>query len=207
MLGLLHSPLAVLRRWLRGLYDWTMHWSETPYALGALFLIALAESSVFPIPPDVLLIAVVAARPQWWLAAAGVCSLGSLVGAAVGYTIGYGFMGAVGQPIIEFYQAQQHWDRVVEWYTGVWGVWFLAGAAFTPIPFKVATIAAGATGMALGPFLVVSLFGRAGRFLLVAVILRLFGAPVRRTLERHFDLAAMLFLILLLGGFFVLRVL
>ena len=183
-----------------------MHWSETPYALAALFLIALAESSVFPIPPDVLLITIVAARPQQWLLAAGVCSSGSLVGAALGYTIGHGFMAAVGQPIIEFYGAQQHWDHVVELYTGTWGVWFLAGAAFTPIPFKVATIAAGATGMALGPFLLVSLIGRAGRFLLVAVILRLFGTPVRRTLERHFDLAAILFLILLLGGFLALRI-
>jgi membrane protein YqaA with SNARE-associated domain len=193
------------RRWIRSLYDWTLHWAETPSALTALFLIALIESSVFPIPPDVLLIAIVAARPSAWLVAAAVCSAGSLIGAAVGYAIGAGFMIAIGQPIIDFYGAQAQWDTVVALYTGEWGVWFLAAAAFTPIPFKVATIAAGATGMPFLPFLVVSAFGRAGRFVLVSAILRAFGAPIRRTLERHFDVAALLFMVLLIGGFVVLR--
>lgn len=180
-----------------------MHWAETPQAMVALLLIALAESSVFPIPPDVLLIAIVAARPQRWLSAAGVCTLGSLVGAAVGYAIGFGFMATLGQPIIELYGAQDQWDRFVE-LSSVWGVWLVGAAAFTVIPFKVATIAAGATAMPFGPFFVISLLGRAGRFVLVAAILRLFGPPVRRVLERHFDLAALLFLILLVGGFLLL---
>ena len=199
---------AIVRKpcyWLRGLYDWTMHWADTPQGLVALFAIALAESSVFPIPPDVLLIAIVASNPRRWLHAAGACAAGSIVGAAVGYVIGSAFMAAAGQPIVDFYGAQPHWDRVVDIYTGVWGVWFIAGAAFTPIPFKVATIAAGATGMAFWPFLLVSLLGRAARFFLVAAVLRLFGAPVRQALERHFDLAALVFLGLLLGGFLVLR--
>ena len=199
--------LTTVRRWTRSLYDWTIRWAETPQALTALFLIALAESSVFPIPPDVLLIAIVAARPGRWLEAAGLCAAGSVVGAVVGYAIGAGFMATVGTPIVEFYGAQEHWDRVVALYNGEWGVWFLAAAAFTPIPFKVATIAAGATGMALVPFVIVSAIGRSGRFFLVAGILRLFGAPVRRTLEKHFDLAALVFLILLVGGFVVLRAL
>jgi membrane protein YqaA with SNARE-associated domain len=195
------------RRWLRRLYDWTMHWAETPQSLAALFLIALVESSVFPIPPDVLLIAIVAAAPPQWLTAAGLCTIGSVVGAALGYLIGAAFMVTVGQPIVEFYRAQQHWDTVVGLYTGSWGIWFLAGAAFTPIPYKVATIAAGATGMPFGMFVLVSALGRGARFFLVAAILRVFGAPVRRTLERHFDLAALAFLVLLLGGFVALRAL
>jgi membrane protein YqaA with SNARE-associated domain len=184
-----------------------MHWADTRYSLVALFLIAIVESSIFPIPPDVLLIAIVAANPRRWLSAAALCSLGSLVGAAGGYVIGYAFMATAGQAIVDFYRAQRHWDHVVEVYTGVWGLWFLAGAAFTPIPFKVATIAAGATGMAFWPFLGISLMGRAGRFFLVAAVLRLFGPPVRRVLEKHFDLAAVVFLALLIGGFLVLRVL
>jgi membrane protein YqaA with SNARE-associated domain len=195
------------RRWLRGLYDWTLQWAETPQALTALFLIALIESSIFPVPPDVLLIAIVAAQPARWLTAAAVCTAGSVIGAAGGYLIGSAFMATVGQPIVDAYGAQAAWDRVVALYTGEWGVWFLAGAAFTPIPFKVATIAAGATGMAFVPFLAVGAIGRALRFLLVAAILRTFGAPVRRTLERHFDAAALLFLVLLVGGFLVLRAL
>lgn len=193
------------RRWLRAAYDWTLHWAETPQSLAALFLIAFAESSVFPIPPDVLLIAIVASRPAWWIRAAALCTIGSALGAILGYAIGAAFMAALGQPIIEFYGAEHHWDRVVALYTSEWGIWFLAGAAFTPLPYKVATIAAGATGMALLPFVAISIVGRAARFVLVAAILRVFGAPVRRTLEKHFDLAALIFVILLIGGFLVLR--
>ncbi len=199
--------LEAPRRWLRSLYDWTMHWSETPQSLAALFLIAVVESSVFPIPPDVLLIAIVAAAPHRWLAAAGLCTLGSTLGAVLGYGIGLSFMTTIGQPIVDFYSAQHHWERVVDMYTGPWGVWFLAAAAFSPIPFKVATIAAGATGMGFWLFLLVSMIGRGGRFLAVAIILRIFGAPVRHILERHFDLAALVFLVLLIGGFAILRLL
>lgn len=199
--------LEPLRRWLRRLYDWTLHWAETPQALSALFGIALAESSVFPVPPDVLLIAIVAARPASWLRGAAVCTAGSAVGAVLGYGIGSAFMATLGQPIVDFYGAQASWNRVVDLYQGEWGVWFLAAAAFTPIPFKVATIAAGATDMAFVPFLLVATAGRATRFLLVAAILRVFGAPVRRALEKHFDLAALAFLALLVGGFVVLRLL
>ena len=192
------------RRWARALFDWTLHWAETPQSLTALFFIALVESSVFPIPPDVLLIAIVAARPAVWLRAAGLCALGSLVGAAIGYAIGTAFMTSVGDPIIAFYQAEAAWGRFVE-LADTWGIWFLAAAAFTPIPFKVATIASGATGLAFIPFLVVSLVGRSARFFLVALLLWLFGDTIRRTIERHFDLAALLFLVLLIGGFAVLR--
>ena len=199
--------LTTARRWLRAMYDWTLHWAESPQALTALFLIALVESSFFPIPPDVLLITIVAARPRAWLRAAAACAGGSAIGAMVGYAIGAGFMATLGQPVVDFYGAQAHWDRVVALYNGEWGVWFLAGAAFTPIPFKVATIAAGATQMPFGPFVVISLIGRAARFVLIAAILRIFGAQVRRRLEAHFDLAALLFLVLLVGGFLVLRLL
>ncbi len=205
MSDLLRPFVQTPRRWIRRLYDWTMHWADTPQSIVALFAIALAESSVFPIPPDVLLIAIVASNPRRWLQAAGVCAAGSVIGAAVGYLIGSAFMVTAGQPIIDVYGAQAHWGRVVDIYTGVWGLWFLAGAAFTPIPFKVATIAAGATGMAFWPFLFVSFAGRSTRFGIVAAILRLFGPPIRRALERHFDLAALAFLVLLLGGFLVLR--
>ena len=197
--------LSAPRRWLRALYDWMLHWAETPQALTALFLIAVLESSVFPIPPDVLLIAIVAARPAWWLRSALICTLGSVIGAVVGYVIGSGFMVAIGQPIVDAYGLQAEWDQMVTLYNGEWGLWFLAGAAFTPIPFKVATIAAGATGMAPVPFLLVVALGRPLRFLLVAGMLRVFGASVRRTLERHFDLAALLFFVMLVGGFLLLR--
>ena len=103
-----------------------------------------------------------------------------MTGAILGYAIGHGFMATLGQPIVDFYHAQHYWDQVVELYNGTWGVWFLAGAAFTPIPYKVATIAAGATDMPFVPFLLVSALGRGARFFLVAGILqglRGSGAP------------------------------
>jgi membrane protein YqaA with SNARE-associated domain len=192
-------------KWLRALYDWTMKWADTPQSLWALFFISFAESSFFPIPPDVLLIAIVASNTRRWLAAAAICTAGSVTGAMLGYAIGWGFMATLGQGIIDFYQAQHYWDRVVTLYRGEWGVWFLAAAAFTPIPYKVATIAAGATQMAFVPFVLVSLIGRAGRFFLVAAILRVFGGAVRSTLEKNFDLAAAVFMVLLVGGFVVLK--
>ena len=153
---MLSTILAIPRR----LYDWTLHWADTQQALIAQFLLALAESSFFPVPPDVLLIAIVAARPAVWLRAATICSAGSLVGAAIGYGIGSGLMATVGEPIIELYGASQSWDRFVA-LADTWGVWVLAAAAFTPIPFKVATIAAGAIELPFASFLAISLIGRA----------------------------------------------
>lgn len=197
--------LAAPRRWVRSLYDWTMHWADTPWALTALFVIAFAESSFFPIPPDVLLIAIVAANAARWLWAAALCTVGSVLGALLGYVIGQAFMATIGQPIVDFYGAQAAWEQVVELYRGTWGIWFLAAAAFTPIPYKVATIAAGATGMPIVPFVIVSAIGRAGRFFLVAGLLRLFGPPIRTFLEKNFDAMALAFLVLLIGGFVLLR--
>jgi membrane protein YqaA with SNARE-associated domain len=199
------SMLAAPRRWARALYDWTMHWADTSWSLTALFLISLAESSFFPVPPDVLLIAIVAANTRRWLTAAALCTAGSLVGAVVGYYIGSALMPVVGQPIIDFYGAHAQWQKVVETYRGPWGTVFLAAAAFTPIPYKVATIAAGATGMPMTTFVVVSTIGRAGRFFLVAGLLRVFGAPIRAFIEKHFDAMAIAFTVLLVGGFLVLR--
>lgn len=198
---------GTIRRWIRGLYDWTMQWADSPQSLLALFLIAIIESSVFPIPPDVLLIAIVAANTHRWLSAALLCSAGSVIGAMIGYWIGMVAMPTIGQPIVDFYHAQAAWDTVVTTYRSDVGIWFLLAAAFTPIPFKVATIAAGATGMAFWPFVVVSLIGRSARFFIVAAILRIFGAPVRTMIEKHFDAFSLAFLVLLVGGFLLIRLL
>lgn len=197
--------LKKIRGWIRGTYDWTMKWVDSPQSLLALFLIALVESSVFPIPPDVLLIAIVAANTHKWLSAALLCTAGSVIGAMVGYWIGMVAMPTIGEPIVDFYQAQGAWDKVVEMYRSDVGIWFLLAAAFTPIPFKVATIAAGATGMAFWPFVIVSLIGRSARFFLVALILRIYGAPVRAMIEKHFDKFSLAFLVLLVAGFLVIR--
>jgi len=125
----------------------------------------------------------------------------------IGYWIGMVAMPTIGQPIIDFYHAQSAWDTVVATYNSDVGIWFLLAAAFTPIPFKVATIAAGATGMAFWPFVIVSLVGRSARFFLVALILRVFGRPVRALIEKHFDVLSLAFLVLLVAGFVAIRLL
>jgi membrane protein YqaA with SNARE-associated domain len=125
----------------------------------------------------------------------------------VGFWIGMVAMPTLGQTFFDFYHAQGAWDTVVTTYRSDVGIWFLLAAAFTPIPFKVATIAAGATGMAFWPFLIVSMIGRSARFFLVAIILRIFGAPVRTMIEKHFDVLSLVFLVLLVAGFLVIRLL
>lgn len=204
LVTLLRSIINAPRVFLRRGYDWTIKWAETPQSLLALFLIALAESSIFPIPPDVLLIAIVAARKTVWLIAAGICAAGSLVGGALGYAIGAGFMSTIGLAIISFYNAEVHWDHFLA-LADIWGLWFLAAAAFTPIPFKVATIASGSVGMPFTQFLIISLIGRAARFFLIASALRFFGARLRRTIEANFDVVSLTFFALLIGGFLALR--
>lgn len=186
------------------MYDWVLHWSETPHAAAALFILAFAESSFFPVPPDVLLIAMVlgARRRWWWLAT--ICMVGSVLGGIVGYFIGWGLMDAVGVPIIRFYHAQEQYGDVQELYDR-YGLWIVFTAAFTPIPYKVFTIASGAAHMNLIGFALVSAVGRGMRFFLVALLLYIFGPPVRNFIDRYFNLLCVVFVVLLVGGFVVIK--
>lgn len=190
--------------WHRRLYDWVLSWATTPYAALALFIISFAESSFFPIPPDVLLIALVlGARKQWWWLALN-CTVASVLGAVLGYVIGMFLMEAVGQPIIKFYSAEAYYAKVEHLYQ-TYDYWIVLVAAFTPIPYKVFTIASGAFSMELGGFLAVSLFGRGARFFLVAGLLYLFGPPIKRFIDRYFDVLAIAFVALLIGGFVLIK--
>jgi membrane protein YqaA with SNARE-associated domain len=191
-----------LRGWIRRLYDWTLHWAKTPHAAVALFVIAFVESSFFPIPPDVLLIAMVVAVPLRFFRYALICTVGSVVGGMFGYYIGFALMEVVGWKIINFYQAGPLWTEFELKYRE-YGLIFLAAAAFTPIPYKVATIASGATNIEFLPFVVVSALGRAGRFFLVAGLLRLFGERIKAFIEKYFDILSLVFVLLLVGGFIV----
>ncbi len=191
------------RRLHRRLYDWVLHWADTPHAAAALFLLSFAESSFFPIPPDVLLIALVlGARSRWWRLAT-LCTLGSVAGGIAGYAIGAFLMDAVGNRIIQFYHAEQHYERVKTLYHQ-YDYWIVFLAAFTPIPYKVFTIASGALGMNLLGFSIVSLVGRGARFFLVAMLLYRFGPSMKRFIDRYFDWLSLLFAVLLIGGFVIL---
>lgn len=197
-------PLSWWRHPHRRLYNWVLHWADTPYGAVALFLLAFAESSFFPIPPDVLLIALVlGARQRWWRFAA-LCTAGSVIGGIAGYGIGAALMETVGNWIIRTYHAEAYYAKVQNLYAQ-YDYWVVLAAAFTPIPYKVFTIASGALDMNFVGFVVVSIFGRGARFVLVAALLRLFGRPLRAFIEKYFDLLSLLFLVLLVGGFVLIK--
>lgn len=192
-----------VRARLHRLYTWTLRWAETPQATLALFLIAFAESSFFPIPPDAVLIAMVVAMPQRFLRYAAVCTVGSTLGGMFGYLIGYAFMETLGWRIVDLYHARELWSTFQAKYHD-YGLLFLAVAAFTPIPYKVATIASGALQLGFPAFVLVSAIGRGARFFLVASLLRILGEPIRAFIERYFDALSLAFVLLLIGGFLAL---
>jgi membrane protein YqaA with SNARE-associated domain len=187
--------------WIRSMYKWVEGFSTKPGALWALFIIAFIESSFFPIPPDVLLIALAVAMPARSMKFAAICAAGSVLGGMFGYFIGYELMDLIGRPIIDFYNANEYWVKIEEAYRGPVGVWFLVAAAFTPIPYKVATIAAGATLMPFIPFVIASAVGRTARFFLVAGLIWKFGPSIKTFIEKYFDKLSIAFVILLVLGF------
>ncbi|MDP3899297.1 MAG: YqaA family protein [Mesorhizobium sp.] len=189
---------------LRRLYDWTMSLAATRHAERALAAVSFVESSVFPIPPDVLLIPMVLANRRRWVRYALICTIASILGALLGYAIGHFLLETVGRPILAFYNAEDSFQKVTDWYN-VWGGWGILFAAVTPFPYKVLTIFSGATGLDLFTFVVVSIVGRGLRFFLVSWLLYHFGEPIRTFIEKHLGLLFTLFMILLIGGFVAVR--
>lgn len=190
--------------WHRRLYHWVLSWAEHPQATWALFALAFAESSFFPIPPDVLLIALCLGQPRraWWYAT--VCTTGSVLGGLAGYAIGMGLYESVGRPILEFYGLMEKYGEVQALYRR-YDVWAVGIAGLTPIPYKAFTVTAGAFGISLPGFVAASIIGRGLRFGLVATLLRLWGEPAREFIDRHLGILTILFAVLLVGGFFVIR--
>lgn len=185
--------------------EWMESFANKPGALIAIFIIAFAESSFFPIPPDVLLIAIAIAQPKVSFKAALWCSIGSVLGGVFGYGIGYFLMESIGNAIVDFYNAHEVWQKVVDTYNGEVGMWFLAGAAFSPIPYKISTIAAGATHMDLVPFILISSIGRSARFFLVAGIIYFVGPTAKQFIDKYFDKLSIAFVILLILGFVAIK--
>jgi membrane protein YqaA with SNARE-associated domain len=192
------------RAWHRRLYWWVLSWAEHPQATWALFLLAFAESSFFPIPPDVLLIALCLGKPRRALFYAAVCTVGSVLGGLAGYAIGYAVYDSVGRPILEFYGLTEKYSEVQALYRR-YDVWAVGIAGLTPIPYKVFTVTAGAFQISLPGFVAASVVSRGLRFTLVAAILRLWGEPAREFLDRHLGILTILFAVLLIGGFVLVR--
>jgi membrane protein YqaA with SNARE-associated domain len=189
---------------IRRLYDWVLNWAETPYGVWALFILAFAESSFFPIPPDVLLIALAFSIPARAFRYALISAIGSVLGGLAGYGIGFGLWEAAHGLFIPHVFSQAAFDSVVGYYAK-YDFWIVFTAAFTPIPYKVITITAGVCRINLPMFIIASAVGRAARFFLVAWLIHHFGKPIRTFIEKYFNLVTVLFTVGLIGGFVLLR--
>jgi membrane protein YqaA with SNARE-associated domain len=189
---------------IRRLYQWTMNLAASPRATLALFFVAMAESSFFPIPPDILLIPMVLARPSrgFWMAL--VCTLGSAIGGAFGYLIGQEFMPIIGDPIIAFYGAEDKYHHLAELFIE-YDVWIIAIAGFSPIPYKLFTISAGAIGSNFAIFFLVSVLSRGARFFLVASLLKWGGDRLRLLVEKHLELLTVAILLLAVAAFTLIK--
>ncbi|MDP6587862.1 MAG: YqaA family protein [Alphaproteobacteria bacterium] len=191
---------------LRKLYDWVMALAGRRHAIWGLAAVSFAESSFFPIPPDVLLIPMVLAerRRAWRIAA--VCTLASALGGLLGYAIGLWLFEAVGQPLLEFYGSEDKFSQFQGYYNE-WGAWIVGAGGFTPLPYKVITIASGVTKLDIGIFILASVVSRGLRFYIEAALLWRFGEPVRQFIERHLGKLTLLFFILLVGAFVLVKLL
>ena len=189
---------------LRKMYYWVLSWAESPRAGIYLFLLAFAESSFFPIPPDVLLIALALSIPARAFRYALVCSVGSIIGGAFGYLIGLFFMDTIGQSIINIYGLQKGYEQIGALYNEWAGLAvFIAG--FTPIPYKVFTIAAGVFKIDFFVFMIASMISRTARFFIVAALIWKFGRPIRDFIDRYLGWLTIIFCVLLVGGFVLIK--
>ena len=193
-------------RQLKNLMNWTLKWAESPYGTLALFIIAFAESSFFPIPPDILLIVLCLGRPGRAFFYSAVCTAGSVLGGILGYFIGYSFWALSSSFFFKYVPGftPELFGHVQELYrqNAFWAV-FTAG--FTPIPYKVFTIAGGVFGIGLPVLISASAVSRALRFFLVGTLIWKFGKPIKIFIDKYFNLLTIVFTVLLVGGFVVIK--
>jgi membrane protein YqaA with SNARE-associated domain len=186
------------------LYSRTLALAASRHAMWALAAVSFAESSFFPLPPDVLLIPMILARPRRAFLIAAVCTLASVAGGFLGYAIGYFLFAAIGRPVLEFYHAMDHYEALKAAFAQ-WGVWIILLKGLTPIPFKLLTITSGVLHFNLLAFGLAALAARGLRFFLLALLLWRFGAPVRAFIERRLLLVTSLIAAAIVGGFLALR--
>ncbi len=198
---------------IRRLYDWVLSWADSPNSSWALFFLAFSESIFFPVPPDVLLIAMVlgmTSRAFWF---AGITTAGSLIGAVIGYFLGLFVWETPSGEFTGF--AMLFFDYIpgftVELFNQIkqmfieWDFWVVFTAGFTPIPYKVFTISSGVFHINFGMFMLASIVSRAARFFLVAYLIWQFGPGIKAFIDKYFNLLAILFTVLLVGGFIVIK--
>lgn len=187
---------------LRSLYDWTLRQAEKPTAAVALFFVALAEASFFPLPPDILLLPMCLAVRDRALRYALICTIGSVMGGVIGYGIGALALATIGQWIIDTYHLQAAFQTFHDQFNE-WGVWVIIAKGLTPIPFKLVTIASGVAEMNIWAFIGACVVTRGARFFIIAWLTRRYGAPVQVFVERYLNWIALAVLIGIIGGFWV----
>jgi membrane protein YqaA with SNARE-associated domain len=191
---------------LRRLYDRVLALAASRLAPVWLAVISFAESSVFPIPPDALLIPMCLARPDRAWRLATICTISSVLGGALGYFIGYALFEVLAEPVIRLYHYEAAFARFRETYAE-WGLWVILIKGATPIPYKIVTIASGAANFDFGVFMAASIATRGARFFLVAWLLRRYGEPMRGFIERRLTLVTTLAVLGVVGGFLALKLL
>ncbi|WP_417242769.1 YqaA family protein [Celeribacter sp.] len=189
---------------IRRLYQWTLQLAQSPNALWALAIVAFIESSVFPIPPDILMIPLIIARPREAFKIAGIATVASVLGGMLGYWIGFGAFETIGRPVLEFYGKDAYFDDFAVKYNE-YGAWAVLIAGVTPFPYKVITILSGTTQLSLPVFIAASIVARALRFFIVAALLWKFGAPIRDFIERRLGLVFTLLILIFVGGFYAVK--
>ena len=189
---------------LKRIYNWTLKKAQHKNAKWYLSLISFAESSFFPIPPDILLIPMALASKANALFYAFICTLFSVLGGILGYAIGYFFYNSVGIYIVDFYHLENSFS-VFESYYKEFGILIVLGAGITPFPYKFITIASGVFGLNIFMFIVVSIIGRGLRFYLIAILLYFFGERIKLIIDNYFNILTIMFFILLLGSVFIIR--
>lgn len=197
-------PPETFQTMFRSLYDWTMRQAARPRADRALAVVSFLESSVFPIPPDVMLIPMCLANRQRAFHYALICTVASVIGGLFGYAIGYFLIETLGKWIIDLYGYAEKWQAFEAAYDE-WGVWIILIKGLTPIPYKIVTIASGAAHFSLGVFIIASIATRGLRFFLVAGLLRLYGEPIRDFIEKRLTILGIIFVVVLIGGFVAVR--
>ncbi|SHG34867.1 membrane protein YqaA, SNARE-associated domain [Flavobacterium segetis] len=199
--------------WIRNLYDWVLSWAQTKYGASVLFILAFTESIFFPIPPDILLIALALGASSKAFKYALICTLGSVSGAFICYGIGnYAWLNSSGE-FSAF--ANFFFDTIpgfsVALYDGIknlfveWDFWVIFTAGFTPIPYKVFTITAGAFNINLAMFALASIVSRGARFFIIAWLIWKYGASIKLFIEKYFNLLALVATVVLIGGFVLIK--
>lgn len=196
-----HAPRRA--SWRHRLYHRLMVMAEGPRALWVMMAVSFAESSVFPLPPDPVLIPMMIARPQRAYRYALLCTLASVLGGLLGYALGALLFETIGRPLMDLYGLGPSFDAFRARFA-VWGAWIIIAKGFTPIPFKLVTIASGAFGLDISRFLLACIVARAGRYLLLAILLQRYGSAVRAVLERYLTLVVVGVIVLLVASVMVL---